>query len=104
MIQSFADRETAQLFYQEKSTRYPMLVRIALRKLIQLNRAGQLRDLAAPPGNRLAHCQATCADSILSGSTTSGGLFFVGPSRGQQMLRSKITIEYLGYNATRHRS
>ncbi|MCX6950137.1 MAG: type II toxin-antitoxin system RelE/ParE family toxin [Opitutae bacterium] len=54
MIQSFADRDTAQLFYQEKSTRYPMLVRIALRKLIQLNRASQLRDLAAPPGNRLA--------------------------------------------------
>jgi proteic killer suppression protein len=29
------------------------LSRIARRKLVQLNNAGALRDLAAPPGNRL---------------------------------------------------
>ncbi|MDB4323501.1 type II toxin-antitoxin system RelE/ParE family toxin [Akkermansiaceae bacterium] len=29
------------------------LVRVALRKLIQLNQAGKLTDMAVPPGNRL---------------------------------------------------
>jgi proteic killer suppression protein len=53
MIQSFADADTAQLFREEKNRRFAAIGRIALRKLIQVNRAGQLSDLAVPPGNRL---------------------------------------------------
>lgn len=53
MIQSFADRDTEQLFHQEKNRRFSALARVALRKLFQLNRAGLLHDLAVPPGNRL---------------------------------------------------
>jgi proteic killer suppression protein len=53
MIQSFADRDTEQLFRTESSRRYSTISRIALRKLIQLNQAGVLADLAVPPGNRL---------------------------------------------------
>lgn len=53
MIQSFACRDTEHLFTTEKSRRWSALVRVALRKLIQLNQAGQLSDMAVPPGNRL---------------------------------------------------
>ena len=53
MIQSFADRDTAELFYSERSQRFANVVRVALRKLIQINRALVLSDLAVPPGNRL---------------------------------------------------
>ena len=52
MIQSFADPETEVLFREEKS-RHAAIARVALRKLIQLNQAGSLKDLAVPPGNRL---------------------------------------------------
>jgi proteic killer suppression protein len=53
MIQSFGDADTEQLFREEKNRRFSAIARVALRKLIQMNRAGQLSDLAVPPGNRL---------------------------------------------------
>jgi proteic killer suppression protein len=53
MIQSFADADTEQLFQQEKNRRFAAIARVALRKLMQMNQAGKLADLAVPPGNRL---------------------------------------------------
>ena len=53
MIQSFSDAETERLFRTEWSRRFSAVARVALRKLIQLNNARDLRDLAVPPGNRL---------------------------------------------------
>jgi toxin HigB-1 len=53
MIQSFADADTEQLFHEEKNRRFAAIARVALRKLMQMNRAGRLSDLAVPPGNRL---------------------------------------------------
>lgn len=53
MIQSFSDQDTERLFRDEKSRRFQPIIRAALRKLIQLNRAGRLEDMAVPPGNRL---------------------------------------------------
>ena len=53
MIQTFADPETERLFNTEKSRRFNAIKRVALRKLIQMNRASALQDLAVPPGNRL---------------------------------------------------
>lgn len=53
MIQSFADADTAELFFKEKNRRFNAIARVALRKLMQMNRAIQLSDLAVPPGNRL---------------------------------------------------
>jgi proteic killer suppression protein len=58
MIQSFANRETEDI-YDGKSTRATrrvlpnQLLRIALRKLDQLDVAERLSDLRIPPGNRL---------------------------------------------------
>ena len=53
MITNFADKETARLFHEEKSRKYSSVLRVALRKLIQMNRAKTLEDLRVPPGNRL---------------------------------------------------
>jgi proteic killer suppression protein len=53
VIRSFSDRDTEQLFRTEGNRRFSAISRIALRKLIQLNQALQLTDLAVPPGNRL---------------------------------------------------
>ncbi len=53
MIQSFADKDTQELFQRETNRRFTAISRVALRKLIQMNRARVLQDLAIPPGNRL---------------------------------------------------
>ncbi len=53
MIQSFNDRDTDQLFHEETNRRFKAVARVALRKLIQMNRAKKLDDLKVPPGNRL---------------------------------------------------
>jgi toxin HigB-1 len=53
MIQSFADKDTQELFQRETNRRFTAINRVALRKLIQMNRARVLQDLAVPPGNRL---------------------------------------------------
>jgi proteic killer suppression protein len=58
MICSFADRDAEALFNGRFARRIgPDLQRVAQRKLRQLHDAGQLRDLAAPPGNRLEPLQ-----------------------------------------------
>jgi proteic killer suppression protein len=53
MIQSFADADTEELFHEEKNRKFSAISRVALRKLMQMNRAGALSDLSVPPGNRL---------------------------------------------------
>jgi len=53
MIQSFADSDTEELFREEKNRRFTAIARVALRKLMQMNHAAVLQDLAVPPGNRL---------------------------------------------------
>jgi proteic killer suppression protein len=54
MIHSFADRDAEALFHGRFARRIGAdLQRVAQRKLRQLHNAQALRDLAAPPGNRL---------------------------------------------------
>ena len=54
MIRSFRDRETERIWNGRGSRCLPPNIQeTALRKLRQLNRAKQLDDLRAPPGNRL---------------------------------------------------
>ena len=53
MIQSFANKDTEELFHKESNRRFAAIARVALRKLFQMNHAGTLSDLAVPPGNRL---------------------------------------------------
>ena len=54
MIQSFADKQTEELFVLAKTRRYPGdIVTRARRKLRLIDAAGELDDLRVPPGNRL---------------------------------------------------
>lgn len=54
MIRDFHDRETRKVFSRDGSRRLPEdIQRIALRKLVILDAADSLEDLALPPGNRL---------------------------------------------------
>jgi toxin HigB-1 len=54
VIKSFRSKETEQLFAYQRSKRFRAIERVALRKLLQLHAATELRVLASPPpGNRL---------------------------------------------------
>ena len=54
MIESFACPETEKIFRAIASKRLPSdIQRVARRKLIYLDEAEDLRDLMAPPANRL---------------------------------------------------
>lgn len=53
MIRGFRDTEAEKIFRQKFSKKFQSVEKIALRKLIQLNRAVALRDLAAIPGDQL---------------------------------------------------
>jgi len=54
VIQSFASAETEELFHYGHSRRFRAFERLALRKLLQLHAATELRVLlASPPGNQL---------------------------------------------------
>lgn len=57
MITSFKDDETRRLHETGSSRRFSAIARVALRKLIQLDAAGELSDLRVPPGNRLEALQ-----------------------------------------------
>ena len=54
MIESFASVETENIFYGKTSKKLPKdIQRTARRKLLYIDDAEDLRDLLAPPGNRL---------------------------------------------------
>ena len=53
MIRSFGNKDTEELFVTEKNRRFSNISRVALRKLIQVNQASRLSDLAVPPRNQL---------------------------------------------------
>ncbi len=58
MIKSFADKETEKVFHQYFSRKLPQNIqRVALRKLIMIDRAGCLEDLKVPPANHLESLQ-----------------------------------------------
>lgn len=53
MIQSFGSKDTEELFNYRHSRRFRAIERVALRKLLQLHAATELRILGSPPGNQL---------------------------------------------------
>lgn len=62
MIRSFADRQTADLWRTGSARRLPGdVLRVALRKLLQIDAAVRLDELATPPGNRLEALRGTLA-------------------------------------------
>ena len=53
MIKSFRSKDAERLHARQRVKRFRAIERVAQRKLRQLDSASELRDLAAPPGNRL---------------------------------------------------
>jgi len=54
VIADFACRKTERLWQRRRDHGLPpQIERVALRKLTQLDRSRELRDLSLPPGNRL---------------------------------------------------
>lgn len=54
MIKTFRCKETEKIFRREVSAKLPSEIqKTALRKLIYLDSATEIRDLQVPPGNRL---------------------------------------------------
>jgi proteic killer suppression protein len=53
VIASFSDKDTQALFEDRPVRRFGAIERVARRKLLFLNQARRLDDLAALPGNRL---------------------------------------------------
>ena len=54
MIKTFANKETAAVFANERVRRLPPeILQIARRKLAQLHRSSSIEELRIPPGNRL---------------------------------------------------
>jgi proteic killer suppression protein len=53
VIRSFASKDARALFEDRPVLRFAAIERVARRKLYYLHRARSLRDLQAPPGNRL---------------------------------------------------
>ena len=53
MIKTFRSDDTEALFNDLRVARFRAIERPARRKLLYLNQARSLRDLLAPPGNRL---------------------------------------------------
>lgn len=53
MIRSFRDKDTAAVFHQQYVKNFQHVAKVALRRLVQIDSADELRDLASPPANRL---------------------------------------------------
>jgi len=53
LIRSFGDRDTEALFQRRRIRRFQSIASVGLRKLVQIDSAEEVRDLAAPPANRL---------------------------------------------------
>jgi proteic killer suppression protein len=53
VIRSFRDKDTEAIFSQSRVKRLQIIEAVALRKLVQIDSAEELRDLASSPANRL---------------------------------------------------
>ena len=53
MIRFFHDKETRAIFHQQRVKKFQRIAPVALRRLVQIDSAEELRDLASPPANRL---------------------------------------------------
>jgi len=53
VIKSFGSAETERLFNRRRSRQFQAVELVARRKLLQIDNATEVRDLASPPGNRL---------------------------------------------------
>ena len=73
MIRSFATKETAALFANQRLRRFDgEWLPVARRKLAQLNRVLSVEELRVPPGNRLERLGVIGPGNGVCGATRSG--------------------------------
>jgi proteic killer suppression protein len=53
LIRSFRDKETEAIFERRRVRRFQQIAGVALRRLVQIDSAEDIRDLRSPPANRL---------------------------------------------------
>jgi proteic killer suppression protein len=53
LIRSFRDKETEAIFERRRVKRFQQIAGVALRRLVQIDSAEDIRDLRSPPANRL---------------------------------------------------
>ena len=61
MIESFRDRDTQEVFLRGANRRWNHILRTAVKKLDMIHVAKTLKDLKAPPNNRLERLQGNRA-------------------------------------------
>jgi hypothetical protein len=93
MIRSFKDRKTEDFFGGDNVRQFSGFKKVAQRKLVMLDSAVKLGDLAASPENRLESYRATGPDSTVFGSMISGGSVLRGKMTGHMTLKLWIIIK-----------
>lgn len=93
MILSFGDKQTEDLWVDEKSKRYGNIARVALRKLLQLHAAEKLGDLSVPPGNQLKALSGKRASQHSIRINDQWRICFVWTANGPRKLRFVTIIE-----------
>jgi proteic killer suppression protein len=78
--------DTQTLFETGKSRRFAAIVGVAARKLVQLDSASELRDLASPPGNRLEGLRADRAGQHSIRVNDQFRLCFIWTDQGPEMV------------------
>jgi toxin HigB-1 len=53
LIRSFRDKETEAIFERRRVRQFQQIAEVALRRLVQIDSAEDIRDLRSPPANRL---------------------------------------------------
>ena len=87
MIRSFKDRKTEDFFGVENVRPFSGFKKMAERKLVMLDSAVKLGDLAASPEIDWKSCRETGPDNTVSGSTINGGSVLPGKTTVRMTLK-----------------
>ena len=94
MIISFKDKETEKVFNGLFSNKLPQdIQKIALRKLIMINNANNLKDLLVPPGNRLEELQGKLSGKYSIRINDQWRIIFIPDKEGRNYLDVEI-VDY----------
>jgi len=86
MILSFADKDTEMFANHVRIKKFEKVERTALRKLLQLEVAKTLSDLAIPPGNRLERLESNRSGQYSIRINKQYRICFVWTDRGPEQV------------------
>ena len=86
MIVSYANKDTELLANHVRVKKYEKVERIALRKLLQIEVAKSLSDLAIPPGNRLERLEGNRSGQYSIRINKQYRICFVWTDRGPEQV------------------